>query len=111
LTNEKALIKTLDPIHNKNKGKTPRVRAPQRTREQEVRKARIEEIRNTIVEPEELEKWLSTGEAAAVLGRSRQGTINFAAAGHLRGVKTHQGWLVDPDDVARVAQERGSDRS
>jgi hypothetical protein len=41
------------------------------------------------------------------MGMSKQGTIKRLEQRSLRGAKTHQGWLVDPEDVERVARERG----
>ncbi|MBA3615143.1 MAG: hypothetical protein H0W52_03295 [Rubrobacteraceae bacterium] len=55
----------------------------------------------------ELETWLTPAEAGRVMGMSKQGTIKRLEQRSLRGVKTHQGWLVDPEDVERVARERG----
>ena len=52
-----------------------------------------------MVRLEELEEWLTSGEAAAVLGRTKQGTINLAKSGRVRGVKTRAGWLYDPKSV------------
>jgi len=53
----------------------------------------------------ELETWLSTGQAARALGRSRQGVIDLAEARHLRAVKTAAGWLYDPKSIADFAEE------
>ncbi len=55
----------------------------------------------------ELEKWLTPAEAGRVMGMSKQGAIKRLEQKTLRGVKTHQGWLVEPGDAARVARERG----
>jgi hypothetical protein len=54
----------------------------------------------------DLENWLTPAEAGEVIGISKQGTINYLEEKTLRGVKTHQGWLVDPKDAERVARER-----
>lgn len=59
----------------------------------------------------ELENWLTPAEAGRVMGMSKQGTIKRLEQASLRGVKTHQGWLVDPEDAVRVAQERRTPRS
>jgi Helix-turn-helix domain len=47
----------------------------------------------------EFEQWLTPTEAARIIGISRQATIKRLQAGKLRGAKTHQGWLVDPEDL------------
>jgi hypothetical protein len=54
----------------------------------------------------ELENWLTPAEAGRVMGMSKQGAILRLEQRTLRGVKTHQGWLVDPEDASRVARER-----
>ncbi len=48
---------------------------------------------------QEFEKWMSTGQVAAELGRTRQGAINLAEARKIRAVKTAAGWLYDPESV------------
>ena len=55
----------------------------------------------------ELENWLTPAGAGRVMGMSKQGTIKRLEQRTLRGVKTHQGWLVDPEDAERVAREKG----
>ena len=47
----------------------------------------------------ELEHWLTPTEAARIIGISRQAAIKRLEVGTMRGVKTHQGWLVDPKDL------------
>ena len=59
-----------------------------------------------MVRLKELENWLTPAEAGRVMGMSKQGAISRLEQQTLRGVKTHQGWLVDPEDAARVARER-----
>ena len=54
----------------------------------------------------ELEEWLTPAEAGRIMGISKQGTIKRLETGILRGVKTHQGWLVDPA-AASDARQRG----
>ncbi len=54
---------------------------------------------------EELEGWLSTGQAAKALGLSRPSTIARAEAGSIRAVRTAAGWLYDPDSVQRFKNE------
>ena len=53
------------------------------------------------VDLRELEHWLTPAEAGRIIGITKQATINRLDAGKLRGVKTHQGWLVDPEDLTR----------
>jgi len=52
---------------------------------------------------QEFEKWLSTGQVAKRLGRTRQGVINLAESRKIRAVKTAAGWLYDPDSVETFA--------
>lgn len=54
----------------------------------------------------ELENWLTPAEAGRVMGMSKQSAVYRLENGTLRGVKTHQGWLVDPKDAERVAREK-----
>lgn len=54
----------------------------------------------------DLENWLTPAEAGKVIGISKQATIKQLEERTLRGVKTHQGWLVDPEDAERVRDER-----
>ncbi len=61
-----------------------------------------------MVSLKELEKWLSTSQAARVLGWSRQGVINLAEQKRVRAVRTACGWLYDPKSVENFAvMERG----
>ncbi|MGH3146431.1 MAG: helix-turn-helix domain-containing protein [Rubrobacter sp.] len=48
----------------------------------------------------EFEKWLTTGQAASKLGKSRQGVTWLVENKKLRAVKTQAGWLIDPDALA-----------
>jgi excisionase family DNA binding protein len=48
----------------------------------------------------EFEQWLTTGQAARKLGKSRQGVTWLVENKKLRAVKTQAGWLIDPDAVA-----------
>jgi hypothetical protein len=57
----------------------------------------------------EFERWLTTSEAASRMGKSRQGVVWMLENARLRGVRTALGWLVDPADTERVAQERQGD--
>ena len=54
----------------------------------------------------DLEDWLTPAEAGRVIGMSKQGVINYLEDRGLRGVRTHQSWLVDPDDAERLRDER-----
>ena len=54
----------------------------------------------------EIESWLSPSEAGAVLGTSGQWVTQLARAGKLDAVRTSLGWLVNPADVERLANER-----
>ncbi len=54
----------------------------------------------------ELEDWLTPAEAGRVMGMSKQAAVKRLEQKTLRGVRTHQGWLVDPADAERVARER-----
>ena len=53
----------------------------------------------------ELEKWLTTSQAASKLGKTRQGVTWMVENRKLRAAKTALGWLIDPKDVERVASE------
>lgn len=48
---------------------------------------------------QEFEKWLTTGQAASELGKSRQGVTWLVENKKLRAVKTQLGYLIDPDSV------------
>lgn len=54
----------------------------------------------------EIESWLSPSEAGAVLGTSGQWVTQLARAGKLDAVRTSLGWLANPADVERLANER-----
>jgi hypothetical protein len=60
-----------------------------------------------LVTLKDLEKWLTPAEAGRVMGMSKQAAVKRLEQKTLRGVRTHQGWLVDPEDATRVAKERG----
>jgi excisionase family DNA binding protein len=53
--------------------------------------------------------WLTTGQAASQLGKSRQGVTWLVENGRLRAVKTQAGWLIDPKAVEeyRKGEQRG----
>jgi hypothetical protein len=54
----------------------------------------------------EVEKWLSPSQAGAMLGTSGQWVTQLARRGELDAVRTSLGWLINPDDVERLANER-----
>jgi hypothetical protein len=54
----------------------------------------------------ELEKRMSTSHTASKFGKSRQGVLWLLENGHLRGVKTAIGWLIDPRAVVEAYKER-----
>ncbi len=54
----------------------------------------------------EIENWLSPSQAGAMLGTSGQWVTQLARRGELDAVRTPLGWLVNPADVERVANER-----
>lgn len=54
----------------------------------------------------EIEDWLSPSEAGKLLGTSGQWVTQLARTGRLDGIRTSLGWLVNPEDVDRVAKER-----
>jgi excisionase family DNA binding protein len=56
----------------------------------------------------ELEQWLSTSQAASALGKSRQGVLWLLENGHLRGVKTAIGWLIDPRSIEAYKDRAGT---
>jgi orotate phosphoribosyltransferase-like protein len=51
---------------------------------------------------QEFEKWLTTGQAATELGKSRQGVTWLVENRRLRAVKTQLGYLIDPDSVREM---------
>ena len=54
----------------------------------------------------ELEGWLTPAEAGRAVGISKQGMIRRLEGGRQRGVRAHQGWLVDPEDLTRPEDRR-----
>lgn len=54
----------------------------------------------------EVENWLSPSEAGDVLGTSGQWVTSLARKGELDAVRTSLGWLINPEDVERLANER-----
>jgi hypothetical protein len=61
--------------------------------------ANLEELR-------QLEHWLSPSEAGRVLGTTGQWVTHLARDGQVRGIKTSLGWLLHPDDIKAIADER-----
>lgn len=55
----------------------------------------------------DLESWMSIGQVSKSLGRSRQGVLNIAEEGRIRGIKTQIGWLLDPASVEEFAEREG----
>ncbi len=54
----------------------------------------------------EVESWLSPSQAGALLGTSGQWVTQLARSGKLDAVRTSLGWLVNPADAERLANER-----
>jgi hypothetical protein len=54
----------------------------------------------------EVENWLSPSEAGQILGTSGQWVTHLARSGKLDGVRTSLGWLFNPADVERLANQR-----
>jgi excisionase family DNA binding protein len=54
----------------------------------------------------EFEKWLTSGQAASRLGKSRQGVTWMLENKKLRAVRTQAGWLVDPKSVEDYQREK-----
>lgn len=60
---------------------------------------------------EEMQGYLTPHEAGEVIGVSKKTMLTWCEDRFIRGVKTHQGWLVDPEDAERVARERAHKRA
>ncbi len=58
---------------------------------------------------QEFETWLTTGDTASRLNKSRQGVVWLCENRKLRAARTALGWLVDPKDVERYAREHGGE--
>jgi hypothetical protein len=54
----------------------------------------------------EIEDWLSPSQAGALLGTSGQWVTQLARRRELDAVRTSLGWLINPEDVERLANER-----
>lgn len=61
-----------------------------------------------MVKLKELERWLTSSEAAELLGRSKPYVIGLAKKKRLKGVLTHAGWLFDPDSVEELRRRERS---
>jgi hypothetical protein len=59
--------------------------------------------RKQLISLTELETWLSTGQVADTLGRSRPNVIQLAESRRIRSVRTAAGWLYDPESVHEFA--------
>jgi excisionase family DNA binding protein len=57
----------------------------------------------------ELEQWLSTGQAASRLNKSRQGIVWMVENRKLRASRTPLGWLIDPKSVEAAKTSRGEE--
>ena len=55
----------------------------------------------------EFEQWMTTGQAASKLSKSRQGVTWLVENKKLRAVKTQAGWLIDPKSVEEYARKEG----
>jgi hypothetical protein len=51
----------------------------------------------------EFEEWLTTGQTASKLGKTRQGVTWLVENGRLRAARTQLGWLIDPKAVEDYA--------
>jgi hypothetical protein len=60
----------------------------------------------TMEQLRELERWWSPSEAGRELETSGQWITHLARTGQVRGIKTHLGWLVHPDDITKLAKEK-----
>lgn len=54
----------------------------------------------------EVENWLSPSQAGAILGTSGQWVTQLARRRELDAVRTSLGWLINPADAQRLANER-----
>ena len=54
-----------------------------------------------------VERLVTTGQAARLLGVGTPMARAYAEAGLVRAVNTPHGWLLDVEDVRRLAAERG----
>ncbi len=57
----------------------------------------------------EFERWLTTGQTASKLDKSRQGVTWLVENKKLRAVKTQTGWLIDPKAVEDYAQKESKE--
>ena len=54
----------------------------------------------------DMEEWITIKDAAEIMGITRQATYKWIHNNRIRHVKTRLGYLLDPEDVQRVARER-----
>ncbi len=59
---------------------------------------------------QEFEGWLTTGDTASRLGKSRQGVVWLCENRRLRAARTALGWLCDPVDVEKFAQRERDEK-
>jgi hypothetical protein len=57
----------------------------------------------------EFERWLTTGQTARKLGKTRQGVTWLVENGRLRAARTQLGWLIDPKAVGDYAYDHNID--
>ena len=58
----------------------------------------------------EFELWITTGDTASRLGKSRQGIVWMLENRRLRGARTALGWLVDPASVEEMRRKHEGER-
>ncbi len=54
----------------------------------------------------DVENWLAPGEAGRLLGVSGQWVTTLCRNGEVRGVRTALGWLIDPDEIEVLQEQR-----
>ncbi len=54
----------------------------------------------------DVENYLAPSEAGSILGTSGNWVKQLVRRGDLEGVETHLGWLIEPESVERLANER-----
>lgn len=56
----------------------------------------------------DVENYLTPSEAGRVLGTSGNWVKQLVHRGEIEGVQTHLGWLIEPESVARAANNRAA---